>query len=234
MKLSTSLLAVLAPSVMGHYMFLQTIVGGAKSSNWQYIRETANNPSQAPVEDINSPMMGCYEKAGRAAAGVQTVSSGSRIGFTASSSVSHAGPSMFYMARVPDGQDVNSWNPSGNVWFKIDQHGAKSGSQFDVNMNEIYTTIPASLKAGNYLMRVEHIGLHSPGSPQFYISCAQLKVTGNGASTPTNLVAFPGAYSKSDSGLYGSIYVGAPAQYNYPGPPVFGGGGSGSTPPPVS
>ena len=35
----------------------------------------------------------------------------------------HIGPVLFYMARVPDGQDVDSWNADGNVWFKIKQVG---------------------------------------------------------------------------------------------------------------
>ncbi|TLS21231.1 uncharacterized protein PpBr36_10504 [Pyricularia pennisetigena] len=229
MKFSISLLAVLAPAAMGHYMFQGTIVGGAKSSNWQFIRETANNPSQSPIEDINSPQMACFEKTGRAAAGVQTVSAGSRIGFSASSPVIHPGPFMFYMAQVPDGQDVDSWKPSGNVWFKIDQYGAKSRKEFESGMSEFYTTIPVSLKAANYLLRAEHVGLHSAGNPQFYLSCAQLKVTGNGASSPTDLVSFPGAYSKSDKGLYDDIWVGSATEYTYPGPAIWGGGGSGGS-----
>jgi catechol-2,3-dioxygenase len=39
-------------------------------------------------------------------------------------------------------------------------------------------TIPTSLPAGDYLMRIEHIGLHvaqSLGAAQFYISCCGMR-----------------------------------------------------------
>ncbi|TLD10673.1 hypothetical protein PgNI_05319 [Pyricularia grisea] len=227
MKFSVSLLAFLAPAAMGHYMFPQTVLGNSKSTNWQFIRQTANDPSQIPVRDLDSPQMACYEKTGRAASGVQTVSAGSKIGFASSAPITHAGPFLVYMAQVPEGQDVDTWQPTGKVWFKTDQFGAISASQFETGMSEITTTIPVSLKAATYLMRIEHVALHIPNSPEFYLSCAQLKVTGNGASTPTDLVAFPGAYTKSDPGLFTNIYIGGSAKYNYPGPAVFGGGGSG-------
>lgn len=58
-------------------------------------------------------------------------------------------------------------------------------------------------------MRAEHIALHSAGSSggaQFYISCAQINVTGGGAGTPGPLVAFPGAYKPTDPGIMINIY----------------------------
>jgi hypothetical protein len=167
--------------------------------------------------------MACYEKDGRAAAGVQPVTAGSTIGFLSSSSIGHPGPSLFYMARVPDGEDVDSWDPSGDVWFKIDQHGSAAGSNppFEVEMASISTTIPASIADGNYLLRAEHIGLHIAGGPQFYIACAQLEVTGGGSATPSELVSFPGAYAASDAGLVFDIYAQGAEEYPYPGPAVF-------------
>ncbi len=69
--------------------------------------------------------------------------------------------------------------------------------------------IPAATPSGDYLLRVEHIGLHSAssaGGAQFYISCAQITVTGGGAGTPSPLVAFPGAYKATDPGLMLNIY----------------------------
>jgi hypothetical protein len=71
--------------------------------------------------------------------------------------------------------------------------------------------IPSSLPAGNYLLRVEHIALHSASSvngAQLYISCAQLAVTGGGSGSPYPLVAFPGAYKNTDAGLLINIYSG--------------------------
>lgn len=252
---ATLLIGLLAPAVMGHCklpasvssrtknsadvpftdMFERTIVGGVKSGVWEYIRETANNPHNGPIEDVTSNLMRCYEKPGRRAAAVQTVAAGTRFGFTSNAPMGHPGPSLFYMARVPDGQDVNSWVPSGNVWFKIDQHGNTPGvhPQFEVEMLEIYTTIPANLQPGNYLLRAEHIGLHSYLAPQFYISCAQLRITGSGTASPAPLVSFPGAYSANDPGLIFNIYTGTSSAYPYPGPAVWSGGG-GSSPPPTT
>lgn len=72
-------------------------------------------------------------------------------------------------------------------------------------------TIPSCLKAGYYLVRHEIIALHSayayPGA-QFYPGCHQLKVTGGGSTTPSNLVAFPGAYKGSDAGITYDAYKG--------------------------
>lgn len=204
--------------------FPNTILNGIKSRDWEYIRETANNPGSGPVEDVSSSLLRCYEKPGRGPASVLPVAAGSRIGFASSNSMGHPGPLLFYMARVPDGQDVNSWVPSGNVWFKIDQHGDRGGSwpDFETNMNDIYTTIPRNVPDGNYLLRAEHIGLHIAGAPQFYLACAQIRVTGGGSGNPGPRVAFPGAYSLRDPGLAVNIYV-ANAPYQYPGPAVWRG-----------
>ena len=70
-------------------------------------------------------------------------------------------------------------------------------------------TIPKSTPNGDYLFRVEHIGLHvaqSVGGAQFYLSCGQITVTGGGSGKPGPLVAFPGAYSATDPGILIDIY----------------------------
>jgi len=70
----------------------------------------------------------------------------------------------------------------------------------------------------------EHLGLHSassPGGAQFYISCAQLKVTGGGSTEPSQKVAFPGAYKASDPGIQININWPIPTSYKNPGPAVF-------------
>ena len=167
--------------------------------------------------------MACYEKPGRPSADVLTIAAGSEIGFTSSNSMGHPGPMLYYMARVPDGEDVDSWSPSGNVWFKTDQGGNTPDDwpPFESEMMEFFTTIPSNLSPGNYLLRAEHIGLHVSGAPQFYVACAQLAVTGSGSGSPTGLVSFPGAYSLSDPGLAWNIY-GDTGAYPYPGPEVWG------------
>jgi len=72
---------------------------------------------------------------------------------------------------------------------------------------------------------VESVALHqaqNPGGAQIYLSCAQVEVTGGGSGTPGPLVAFPGAYKASDSGLLWSYYP-MRTSYTPPGPPVWEG-----------
>jgi hypothetical protein len=73
----------------------------------------------------------------------------------------------------------------------------------------ITANIPKNLPSGDYLLRIEHIALHqasNAGGAQFYISCAQISVTGGGSGTPGPLVSFPGVYSANDPGIKVNIY----------------------------
>lgn len=86
--------------------------------------------------------------------------------------------------------------------------------------------IPSCIKSGSYLLRAEHIGLHvaqSSGAAQFYISCAQLSITGSGSTEPgaNYKVSFPGAYKASDPGILININYPVPTSYKNPGPSVF-------------
>ena len=70
--------------------------------------------------------------------------------------------------------------------------------------------LPSCLEDGEYLLRIEHIALHSassPGGAQLYISCAQLNVSGGtGGIQAPQLLSFPGSYSPTDPGLMINIY----------------------------
>ena len=88
------------------------------------------------------------------------------------------------MAKVPSGKTAANWDGSGNVWFKIFEQGPTiSGGSLSwpsQDKTQVTVPIPKSLPSGEYLFRVEHIALHSAssaGGAQFYISCAQIKVT---------------------------------------------------------
>jgi len=68
--------------------------------------------------------------------------------------------------------------------------------------------LPPSLPSGQYLLRFEHIALHSASNTngaQFYISCAQLNVQG-GNGNPGPLVSLPGAYSPTQPNIKINIY----------------------------
>lgn len=99
------------------------------------------------------------------------------------------------------------------MWFKIyAEPSTFSNGQLSWNSLNAATasvTIPRSTPSGEYLLRVEHIALHSAGQingAQLYISCAQISVTGGGSGSPSPLVAFPGAYKAGEPGLQVNIY----------------------------
>lgn len=74
----------------------------------------------------------------------------------------------FYMAKVPSGQTAETWDGSGSVWFKIYQEEAittsSSISWASMGKTQYPVTLPKALPAGEYLLRSEHIALHSAGS----------------------------------------------------------------------
>jgi hypothetical protein len=85
-------------------------------------------------------------------------------------------------------------------------------------------TIPKCLPTGQYLLRIQSLGIHNPwpaGSPQFYISCAQLNVTGGPGSMSVaewkQPVEIPGIFKQSDSGYTANIYDPTFASYVVPG-----------------
>jgi hypothetical protein len=87
-------------------------------------------------------------------------------------------------------------------------------------VGSVNVKIPSCIEDGEYLVRFEHIGLHSASGTngaQLYISCAQVKVSGGSGSYSPNLMSFPGAYSPNDPGLLINIYWPVPTQYISPG-----------------
>jgi hypothetical protein len=90
----------------------------------------------------------------------------------------------------------------------------------------VEATIPASLAPGEYLLRAEQIALHMAGQPngaQFYLSCAQIKVTGSGSAVPGPTVSLPGAYSSNDPGILVDLWQNPPTNYRGPGPALWTG-----------
>ncbi|KAI5918018.1 glycoside hydrolase family 61 protein [Camillea tinctor] len=223
-------LLLTAATAHAHYHFDRVIVNGTpEPTPWTAVRMTKNYQSNAGVTDVNSPDMRCYQA--RAGSATATVAAGEPLGFVANAAVTHFGPVQFYMARVPDGADINTWDPAGNVWFKAGSITAVppmgSGEQTwpAYNKKTVEFTIPKAVPSGKYLVRVESIALHqaqSIGGAQIYLSCAQVEVTGGGSGTPGPLVAFPGAYKASDPGLMWSYYP-VPTSYTAPGPAVWSG-----------
>ncbi|KAF1816944.1 glycoside hydrolase family 61 protein [Eremomyces bilateralis CBS 781.70] len=142
------------------------------------------------------------------------------------------GPMVTWMTECPS--ECSSWNGQGGKWFKIDEAGLSSGvlangkwgSADMIAQNYSWTsTIPRSLKPGNYLLRTETIALHS-NPPQWYPNCAQLKVTGSGTVSPgaQYRASIPGVYSMSDPSInIQDFWTSKETTYKIPGPDVWKG-----------
>ncbi|GKT40298.1 putative endo-beta-1,4-glucanase D [Colletotrichum spaethianum] len=226
-----------APFVQGHYIFSQLYVDNkAIGSDYTYIRKNSN--SYNPVitsEIVNSPELRCNKGATTGTAQTYTVAAGSKVGFKIwfNELIEHPGPGFVYMSKAPG--ELNTYDGSGD-WFKVYETGL-CGSNPSVDTDwcswqkdRIEFTIPTNTPPGNYLVRVEHIGIHEShvGKAQFYMECAHLKITGSGSGTPGPLVKIPGMYKASDPGIAYNKWTSNPAPYVMPGPAVWDGSASSS------
>ncbi|KFA50474.1 hypothetical protein S40293_07902 [Stachybotrys chartarum IBT 40293] len=247
MKFSAVVLAAIAQVASAHYFFDTVIVNGASTPSFRYIRDftrpTRYNPiklSANPAVDIrdNSYIdqgtdsrcnQGAFTNAGKTQ--VLEIAAGSDVSFKlgVGATIQHPGPSLFYMSKAPN-NDVKSYDGSGD-WFKIAQTGVcNTQGDFTTNAwctwdkNTVTTTIPKSVPSGEYLLRVEHIGVHKShvNQPEHFVSCAQIKVTGGGNGSPSPTTKFPGAYKASDPYANFSIYGGVKG-FPFPGPAVWSG-----------
>ncbi|ORY15165.1 glycoside hydrolase [Clohesyomyces aquaticus] len=201
-------------SVNGHYIFEYLTANGAKGAAYQNVRKNTNYNS--PVTDLASNDLRC-NVGGGSSSGTTTVSvaAGSSITFTADTAVYHQGPVSFYMTKVDDATKADG----STNWFKIKEIGPKfPGGTWDLALS-YSVTIPSCVAAGDYLVRVEQLAIHNPGGlPQFYISCAQVKVTGGGSKTFSG-VKIPGHVKSTDPGYTANIYSNFNS-YTVPGPAV--------------
>ncbi|KAI1313162.1 carbohydrate-binding module family 1 protein [Xylaria venustula] len=144
---------------------------------------------------------------------------------------SHKGPMLDYLAACNG--DCESVDKTTLEFFKIDEAGILDNTSApgtwasDVmigNNNTWLVQIPATLKAGNYVLRHETIALHSAGSEngaQNYPQCFNLEVTGDGTDVPDGVLATE-LYSSTDPGIEVNIYV-TGLDYTIPGPTLISG-----------
>jgi len=216
-------LSLAANSVSAHYIF-QTF---NKNSAFKYIRQNTNYNS--PVTDLSSNDLRCnVGGASGAATDVLELKAGDSFTFGTDTPVYHQGPVSIYMSKAPG--SVKDYDGSGG-WFKIKDWGANGGQW---NLGSTYSfNIPSCVPAGEYLIRIQSLGIHNPypaGTPQFYISCAQVKVTGGGSANPPT-VSIPGVFKESDSGYTANIYNTDLSKYVVPGPAVWSCGAGDNTAP---
>lgn len=233
MKAFAVLLAVVS-LVSGHYTFPGFVHNGAVSADWQYNRMTENHYSNGPVTNVNDPEFRCYEldmQNTAASTSTATVSAGDTVGFQANQAIYHPGYYSVYMSRA-DPAANSAQAATGKTWFKVWELGPTYANRQltfpSASMQQFTFTIPKSLPSGQYLIRGEHIALHSAtnyGGAQFYIACAQVNVANGGSGSPAPLVSIPGVYTGYEPGIMINIYS-LPANftgYQAPGPAAWRG-----------
>jgi len=210
-------LALLAGTAVAHVrMTAISVNGGAFVTN-----SVRLPPSNSPVTDVTSDDIICNVNGATPVSGITTVPAGATV-VAQWDSGAHPGPNIVYLAKVS-----NATTPTitGLKWTKISQQGilnataAAEGWSSPLPNGQYHFVIPSSIPSGQYLLRVETIGLHVattyPGA-QFYSSCVQISVTGGGSGSPTG-VSFPGAYVGSAPGITIDIYYPVPTTYSFPG-----------------
>ncbi|KAG9076731.1 hypothetical protein FRC06_009345, partial [Ceratobasidium sp. 370] len=215
--------AALVASAFAHYRWTALIVNGTTTEPYVHVRNSTN--FNFPITDVSSTNLTC--NAGGRSAGptvTATVNAGSTIGFSLDEAIFHHGVINVYMAKAP--VTAVTFDGSGKAWFKIYQLSAVTDGGHSINfpsdnITGITFKIPGSVPSGEYLVRIEHIALHLADTYQkaeFYISCAQVKVVGEGAGVPEPLVALPGYYTGKEAGILVNIYDPIPTTYVQPGP----------------
>ncbi|KAL0959216.1 hypothetical protein HGRIS_014495 [Hohenbuehelia grisea] len=238
MKFSTAavflpLLAAL-PHVSAHGFVARVTIDG---KSYEGNRPSGgNNPSpirkissQDPNYGANNPALNCGPKA-KAGSVVADARPGSQLQFLWTDAAGgnwphNTGPMITYLGSCGS-TTADKCDSTKVKWFKIHQDGKKSNGQWvqaDLMRRAPATAaLPADLAPGNYLIRHEIIALHlaSQGKAEFYPSCIQIKVGGNGKGgpSPNELISLPGGYSDNDAGIRLNPFSGG--TYKFPGPNV--------------
>ncbi|RPA86920.1 hypothetical protein BJ508DRAFT_122039 [Ascobolus immersus RN42] len=163
-------------------------------------------PSNSPVTDVLSTDMRCNVN-GLSGVGVDvcSVKAGDELTVLWDTS-SHPGPIQHFLygpvanAATADG--------AGPLWTKIDVLNVKDGKMANVIMMENggkYTfKLPQNLASGDYLLRSEMLALHGAqeiGGGQFYMGCAQIRVSGPGGNCSPKF-SLPGIYKADQPEIY--------------------------------
>lgn len=236
----------MAHQASAHYFFNMLIINDQETRPDEYVllnsRQAKYNPTKwAGLRDGATPdgpemrcNLGAFESQSRTK--IANVKAGDKLGFklAVGAKMGHPGPSSVYMSKAPT--TVDKYQGDGG-WFKVYEDGVcdktkdftrNAWCSYDKDIIEFQ--LSKDTPDGDYLVRVEHIGLHQAhfGEAEFYMSCAQVRVTGGGNGVPGPLVKFPGAYKKNDPSFNFSIYNGF-KPYPMPGPAIWTGGNSGAT-----
>jgi len=217
----------------------QTFMGNPPNSKKPFASPIRMISSPFPIYGANNTNLTCGNSAQKAQV-VAAANPGSKLTFSWQSGSTapgqtnwphNVGPMMTYMAAC-EGTTCDNFNASEANWFKIHEVGLQNigtassarvwYQQQIMNGNSLTVPLPSDIKPGDYLVRHEIIALHlaSEGKAEFYPSCTQVRVSGNGNGVPSQTVSFPGGYSDSDPGIFDLHVYDPGANYTFPGPAV--------------
>ncbi|KAF5658173.1 endoglucanase B [Fusarium heterosporum] len=239
---ATAATLAMATTVTAHAQVYGLWVNGEDQGDGRnvYIRSPENNN---PVKDLTSPDLVCNVNGGKAAPKFAKAAAGDEVTFewyhnTRGDDIidgSHKGPIITYVAPYTE------TDGTGAIWTKIAEDGYSGGKwavdKLIANKGKATFTLPASLKAGKYIVRQEIIAHHesdvafkdnSARGAQFYPSCAQVEVTGSGTSVPDEKFDFNKGYTYTDKGIVGVDVYNFSGTYDMPGPAVWTAASSGS------
>ncbi|KAF3022636.1 hypothetical protein E8E14_013989 [Neopestalotiopsis sp. 37M] len=214
------------PTISAHYFFPHLIVNNNFTGYFEYVRE--DTQGYMPFKDgYDSTDLRCNVGSEGFAnqTGVYKVKAGDELGFGTdfNALIQHPGPMQVYMSKAPG--DVREYDGSGD-WFKIWDLGPQQFSSDGItwgvtDIGNFTFTLPEETPAGQYLLRIEHIGVHGAGEyggAEFFFNCAQIEVESDSTAVPSPLVQIPGLYTGYEPGIEFYMYRNYIVNYTMPGP----------------
>ncbi|KAJ4355465.1 uncharacterized protein N0V89_003481 [Didymosphaeria variabile] len=227
-----AVVAALASTTCAHWTYDRIIVNDQVIGEpWQYVRHHSNGNNF--LSDVTSTDMRCNIDGLLSGVNTSTypVNAGDRLGFTIKDTFGHPGPQQVYISKAP--ADVKDYDGSGD-WSKIytlsDCRAKDCGTGDGVVKWATYRAqtfnfkLPAELPAGEYLLRAEGIAIHAAQKikgAQFYVACAQIRVSSNGTGVPGPTIKFPGGYTANSTGILIPQIWSQITNYTSPGPKLW-------------
>ncbi|KAI1395579.1 lytic polysaccharide monooxygenase [Hypoxylon fuscum] len=237
LKHTTYALALLASSLsttLAHWTYSRLIVNDEiVGEPWQYVRQ--HNNANAPLTNVNATDFRCNADAQPSE--TYTVRAGDTLGFGVDEHFGHPGIQQVYLSPAPAGVAAAEYDGSGG-WARVYSlttaiNGGDNATALawaTHNMQSFRFALPAATPPGEYLLRAEGLALHAAhkwANAQFYVSCAQIKVTASGSASGAGgeklgpLVSIPGVYRGNEPGVLIPVFWSMLTNYTTPGPALW-------------